>query len=205
MLAAEGADCTLDGLFLAASEQHVDNHTVIDHGDAPLQRAGSSTRESSGREGAASSTGRSSCGRTPTNPTRPRSTRTSLLSDDALMDTAPQLEIHNNDVKCRHAAAIGRLDQDAIFYLRSRGMARDVARSLLVHAFAQRDHQGIPLLPDSRRARRSRLRPPLRPPEAPEGAHEPRGPQAGAARLATPRPALDVDRIRADFLPWPRR
>ena len=61
--------------------------------------------------------------------------RNLLLSDEALVDTKPELQIHNNEVKCNHAAAIGQLDEMAIFYLRSRGLGREAARSLLVHAF----------------------------------------------------------------------
>jgi Fe-S cluster assembly protein SufD len=59
-----------------------------------------------------------------------------LLSQGALIDTKPQLEIHNNDVKCGHGSTIGRLDEETIFYLRSRGIGLEGARSLLTYAFA---------------------------------------------------------------------
>ena len=59
-----------------------------------------------------------------------------LLSDDATINTKPQLEIFANDVKCTHGAAIGQLDDDAVFYLRSRGLSFDEARAMLIHAFA---------------------------------------------------------------------
>ena len=59
-----------------------------------------------------------------------------LLSDDATINTKPQLEIFANDVKCTHGAAIGQLDDDAVFYLRSRGLGYDEARAMLIHAFA---------------------------------------------------------------------
>ena len=62
--------------------------------------------------------------------------KTLLLSERAQIQTKPQLEIYNNDVKCTHAATIGRLDENALFYLRSRGVDRKTARRLLVHAFA---------------------------------------------------------------------
>src|SRR5207247_10658543 len=61
--------------------------------------------------------------------------RNLLHSDEARVDTKPERQIFNNDVKCKHAAAIGQIDETAIFYLRSRGIARDAARSLLIHAF----------------------------------------------------------------------
>jgi Fe-S cluster assembly protein SufD len=59
-----------------------------------------------------------------------------LLSDDAQINTKPELEIFANDVKCTHGAAIGQLDDDAIFYLRSRGLRYDEARAMLIRAFA---------------------------------------------------------------------
>ena len=59
-----------------------------------------------------------------------------LLSDSASINTKPQLEIFADDVKCTHGAAIGQLDEDAIFYLRARGLTFEEARDLLIHAFA---------------------------------------------------------------------
>jgi Fe-S cluster assembly protein SufD len=64
-----------------------------------------------------------------------QSNRNLLLSDQALVHTRPQLEIYANDVKCTHGATIGRLDADAMFYLRSRGIGEDEARDVLIHAF----------------------------------------------------------------------
>ncbi len=61
--------------------------------------------------------------------------RNLLLSEEALVDSKPTLQILNDDVKCSHAATIGQLDEDALFYLRSRGIGDEAARSLLVHAF----------------------------------------------------------------------
>jgi Fe-S cluster assembly protein SufD len=62
--------------------------------------------------------------------------RNLLLSDSATADTKPQLEIYADDVKCTHGATIGRLNEQAIFYLRARGVSLDAARSMLIHAFA---------------------------------------------------------------------
>jgi Fe-S cluster assembly protein SufD len=59
-----------------------------------------------------------------------------LLSENAVVNTKPQLEIYADDVKCSHGSTIGQLDDDALFYLRSRGLGRDEARSLLSFAFA---------------------------------------------------------------------
>jgi len=63
--------------------------------------------------------------------------RNLLLSDEAQIDTKPQLEIHADDVKCTHGATIGQIDEDAIFYLRSRGIAEASARTMLLSAFAR--------------------------------------------------------------------
>ena len=62
--------------------------------------------------------------------------RALLLSEDARINTKPQLEIFANDVKCTHGAAVGQLDEEALFYLRSRGLGEGAARRLLTHAFA---------------------------------------------------------------------
>ena len=59
-----------------------------------------------------------------------------LLSESAQINTRPQLEIYADDVRCTHGATIGRLDQDAIFYLRSRGLSEEAAQGLLIYAFA---------------------------------------------------------------------
>ena len=61
---------------------------------------------------------------------------TILLSDDAVMNTKPQLEIFADDVKCSHGATIGKLDQNALFYLKSRGIGDEAATGILIHAFA---------------------------------------------------------------------
>jgi Fe-S cluster assembly protein SufD len=60
-----------------------------------------------------------------------------LLSDDATIDTKPQLEIFADDVKCTHGATVGQLSEESLFYLRARGIGKDDARALLVHAFAE--------------------------------------------------------------------
>ena len=59
-----------------------------------------------------------------------------LLSDDAAVDTKPQLEIFADDVKCGHGGTVGQLEEDAVFYLQTRGIAREMARSILTYAFA---------------------------------------------------------------------
>ncbi len=145
-LEGEGAECRLDGLYLPRGEEHVDNHTTLDHA-----RPHGSSRELykgilSGRSRAVFN------GRIIVRPGAQKtdakqSNRNLLLSNSALAHTRPQLEIHADDVKCTHGATIGRLDDDAIFYLRSRGIERDAARNLLIRAFADEVLEAIPLEP----------------------------------------------------------
>ena len=70
-----------------------------------------------------------------------------LLSEEALANTNPQLEIYADDVKCTHGATIGQLSADALFYLRTRGLGLDTARKLLTHAFASEVLRGIKIDP----------------------------------------------------------
>jgi len=133
-LSGEGASTELNGLFCANSGQHVDCHTLIDH-VAP--RAGSVEMY----KGVLDGTGRGVFdGKIVVRPgairTDARQTnRNLILSDSALVDSKPQLEIHNNDVRCSHGSTTGRLDADAVFYLRSRGLSPEAARALLTYAF----------------------------------------------------------------------
>ena len=135
VLEGEGAECTLDGLYVAGDRQHVDNHTTIDHAlphsvSHELYKgilAGSARAVFNGRiivrKGSQKTDAK-------------QSNRNLLLSGDAVIHTRPQLEIHADDVKCTHGATIGHLDEDALFYLRSRGIGLAEARGVLIHAFA---------------------------------------------------------------------
>lgn len=133
-LAGEGASTELYGLFCANSGQHVDCHTFIDH-VAP--RADSVELY----KGVLDGTGRGVFdGKILVRPGAARTdarqtNRNLILSDSALVDSKPQLEIHNNDVRCSHGSTTGRLDADAVFYLRSRGLSPEAARALLTYAF----------------------------------------------------------------------
>jgi Fe-S cluster assembly protein SufD len=133
-LAGEGAGTELYGLFCANSGQHVDCHTLIDH---VSPRANSVELY----KGVLDGTGRGVFdGKIVVRPgavrTDARQTnRNLILSDSALVDSKPQLEIHNNDVRCSHGSTTGRLDADAVFYLRSRGLSPEAARALLTYAF----------------------------------------------------------------------
>jgi Fe-S cluster assembly protein SufD len=134
LLAGEGAGTALDGLFCVSGSQHVDNHTLIDH----ARPRGSSQEYYKGiLDGSARGAFE---GRIVVRPgarltDAHQRNRNLILSDTALVDSKPQLEIYNNDVKCTHGATTGRLDETMVFYLRSRGLDEAAARSLLTFAF----------------------------------------------------------------------
>jgi Fe-S cluster assembly protein SufD len=133
-LSGEGAGTELYGLFCANSGQHVDCHTFIDHA---TPRADSVELYKGVLDGAGRGVFdgkilvRAGAVRTDARQTN----RNLILSDSALVDSKPQLEIHNNDVRCSHGSTTGRLDADAVFYLRSRGLSPEAARALLTYAF----------------------------------------------------------------------
>ena len=146
MLAAPGAECSLDGLYLLAGSQHLDNHTHIDH----AKPHGTSRELYKGVLSGASRgvfNGRIRVRKDAQKTDARQTNRNLLLSDSALVDTKPELEIFADDVKCTHGATIGQLDEASLFYLRSRGLSADAGRSLLIHAFAVEVIDRIPLPP----------------------------------------------------------
>lgn len=135
VLDGEGIDCTLNGLYVGRGKQLIDNHTTIDHVQ-PHCGSHEVYKGILGDQSRAVFNGKIVV-RPDAQKTDARQTNKALLlSDDAQINTKPELEIFANDVKCTHGAAIGQLDDDAVFYLRSRGLGYDEARALLIHAFA---------------------------------------------------------------------
>ncbi len=135
VLDAEGSECTLNGLYVATGRQHVDHHTTIDHAKPHCTSAELYKGILGGRAKGVFN------GRIIVRPDAQKSdakqtNKNLLLSDDAVIDTKPALEIFCNDVKCTHGATLGQLDRDTLFYLRSRGIADEAARRLLIQAFA---------------------------------------------------------------------
>ena len=135
VLDAEGAECALNGLYLARDHQHVDNRTTLDHA-----KPHGSSRELYHGILDNHSTGVFN-GRIIVRPGAQKTdaiqkNRNLLLSGNAVINTKPQLEIYNNDVRCTHGATIGQLDPEAVFYLRSRGIGYEDARNILIYAFA---------------------------------------------------------------------
>jgi Fe-S cluster assembly protein SufD len=136
LLAGEGAACRLLGLVLGGGSQLLDHHTLVDHA---LPRTESRQLYKSILDGHARGVFR---GRVHVRPHAQKIDasqlhRSLLLSDDAVANAKPQLEIHAHDVKCSHGASIGRLSEDALFYLRARGIPRSEARAVLTLAFAR--------------------------------------------------------------------
>jgi len=134
-LAGEGLECVLNGLYLTRGEQLADHHMIVEHAQPHCASHeyfnGILDDKSKGVFH----------GRILVQPIAQKTdakqtNKNLLLSDDATADTKPQLEIYADDVKCTHGATIGQLNDESIFYLRSRGIGADTARQMLIHAFA---------------------------------------------------------------------
>jgi len=135
VLDGEGCNCNLSGLYIPRGKQHVDNHLLVDHAKAHCD-----SREFFkgilDDEAHAVFTGRIIVRKDAQKTDGKQTNKNLLLSDNARADTNPQLEIFADDVKCTHGATIGQLDDDALFYLKARGIPQEVAKSLLIYAFA---------------------------------------------------------------------
>ncbi len=150
VLLAEGAECVVDGLALITDNQLADTHTAIDHAQPngisrQLHKCivgGSAHAVFNGKVMV-----RAGAQRTDSN----QSSRNLLLTGKAQVDTKPQLEIFADDVKCAHGATIGQLDNDEVFYLKSRGLSDSVARNLLTYAFGAEIIDRIPVASIKRR------------------------------------------------------
>ena len=132
----EGAETSVDGLYMVDSDQHTDTHSVIDHkqphcNSHQLYKGildGNSRAVFNGkifvREGAQKTDAM-------------QTNKNLLLSEKARVDTKPQLEIYADDVKCAHGAAVGQIDLEELFYLETRGIGPELGRSLLTYGFAE--------------------------------------------------------------------
>jgi Fe-S cluster assembly protein SufD len=134
-LAGEGADCKLNGLYLTDGRQHVDNQLRVHHA-APHCTSHQLYKGILDGTSRAVFNGRIVVDQGAQKTDAKQSNRNLLLSEGALVHSNPQLEIFADDVRCTHGSTVGRLDEDAVFYLRSRGLDRAAAESLLTFAFA---------------------------------------------------------------------
>jgi Fe-S cluster assembly protein SufD len=135
VLGAEGIDCTLNGVYLGDGDRLIDNHTAIDHASPNCTSHEVYKGILDGRARGVFN-GKIFVRPDAQKTDAKQTNQVLLLSDEATIDTKPQLEIFADDVKCTHGATVGQLDEEALFYLRSRGIPREDARSLLIYAFA---------------------------------------------------------------------
>jgi Fe-S cluster assembly protein SufD len=135
ILGGEGSECNLNGLYLTEGDQHIDNHTEIDHAQP---RASSRELYKGILRGRARGVfnGKIIVRKAAQKTDARQTNKNLLLSKHAVVNSKPQLEIYADDVKCSHGSTIGQLDRDALFYLRARGIGADEARTLLSYGFA---------------------------------------------------------------------
>ena len=135
-ISGAGAEARFGGLYLAGDGQHVDNHTRVDHRVGPAI----SRQEYRGiAEGKARAVwnGKAIVHGGADGTDAEQSNHNLLLSPNAEIDAKPELEIYTDDVKCSHGTTVGQLDENALYYLRTRGLSRHDARRMLTRAFAQ--------------------------------------------------------------------
>ena len=134
-LHGEGASSELAGILHLRGKQHVDNHTTIEHAEPHCTSRENFNGIFDG-ESHGVFTGRILVQPGAQQTDAQQSSRNLLLSEKARADAQPQLEIFADDVKCTHGTTVGPIDQDALFYLRSKGLTSDAARSMLTYGFA---------------------------------------------------------------------
>lgn len=140
----EGASCTLNGLYLTGGRQHTDHHTRVDH-LVPHCTSREYYRGVLDGRSRAVFNGKVVVHEQARKTDAQQSNANLLLSQHAEVDTKPELEIYNDDVKCTHGATVGQIDMEQLFYLRSRGLGEVEARNVLVFAFADDVLMRLPL------------------------------------------------------------
>jgi Fe-S cluster assembly protein SufD len=142
VLDGEGAHVALDGVYLVDGDRLADNHTTIDHA-TPHCTSHELYKGILDGKARAVFNGRIIVREDAQKTDAKQTNRALLLSDEAMINSNPQLEIFADDVKCTHGAAIGQLDEEAMFYLRARGLTERDARYMLIHAYAGEVLAGI--------------------------------------------------------------
>jgi Fe-S cluster assembly protein SufD len=135
VLAGEGVECVLNGLYLTNGDQLADHHMVVEHAQPHCNSHEYYNGILDGRSKGVFH-GRILVRQLAQKTDAKQTNKNLLLSEDATADTKPQLEIYADDVKCTHGATIGQLNEESIFYLRARGIGQETARRMLIHAFA---------------------------------------------------------------------
>jgi Fe-S cluster assembly protein SufD len=136
ILNTEYSEAMMYGLYVLDNNQHIDNHTIVDHAK-PNCYSNELYKGILGGKATGVFNGKIFVKPDAQKTNAFQSNKNILLSNDATMNTKPQLEIFADDVKCSHGATIGKLDEEPLFYLRSRGISEENAKALLVMAFAQ--------------------------------------------------------------------
>ncbi len=142
-LLGEQSHVTMDGLYLVTGEQHVDNHTRIDHA-VPNTTSDELYKGVLDGNSHAVFNGKVIVHKNAQKTDSNQSNRNMLLSRGCEIDTKPEMEIYADDVKCGHGSTVGQLNEDHLFFLRARGLDEVSARSLLTHAFAAEVLERIP-------------------------------------------------------------
>ncbi len=132
----EGAECTVDGLYLVTGDQHADTHSVIDH-RMPHCTSRQLYKGILDGKSRAVFNGKVFVRHNAQQTDAMQTNKNLLLSNEARVDTKPQLEILADDVKCAHGAAVGQISEDELFYLETRGIHPDLGRNLLTYGFAE--------------------------------------------------------------------
>ncbi len=143
---AEGGESMLNGLFLIEGTQLFDVHTMIDHAK-PHCNSHEHYKGVLDDKSRGVFNGKVMVRKDAQKTNAFQENNNIILSDDALVNTKPQLEIFADDVKCSHGATIGQLNKDSMFYLKSRGISEETARTILIHAFASDVIQSIKVKP----------------------------------------------------------
>jgi Fe-S cluster assembly protein SufD len=146
----EGADATLNGLVIARGEMHVDNHTLLKH-EKPKCLSHELYKHVLNDKATAVFKGQIFVQKDAQKTDSKQTSKALLLSDEAVMNSMPALEIYADDVKCTHGSTIGPVDEEMVFYLRSRGVSLESARHLLTYAFAADITRRIKVAPVRRR------------------------------------------------------
>lgn len=132
----EGAECWVDGLYIVTTGQHADTHSLIDH-RKPHCTSHQLYKGILDGKSRAVFNGKIFVRHDAQKTDAMQTNKNLLLSNEARVDTKPQLEILADDVKCAHGAAVGQIDEDQLFYLATRGIHTDLARNLLTYGFAE--------------------------------------------------------------------
>ena len=133
---AEGGEAFVDGLYMLDSSQHHDTHSIIDH-TVPNCISHQTYKGVLNDHSRGVFNGKVFVRENAHGTDAQQSNKNLLLSNDARVDTKPQLEIFNDDVKCSHGATVGQLEEEELFYLLTRGLPETLARNLLTYGFAE--------------------------------------------------------------------